>query len=138
MLSNYRCFVTSLIDLDFWGQPQSGYALSFNCKLSKCVLFFFSFVALLFFFFPFNVSLYDHIPGWRRRCVLLHGRYGHVSQLVFPPSAGRSAHSRLGFVANQQLLCLPWRVSLWKCSRKSSSDRERKYDGERSLASYCV
>lgn len=102
--------------------PKCAYLLTANCQ-NVC----FSLVALLFSFLPFNVSSLDHIPERRRRCVLLHGRHGHVSQLVLPPSAGRSAHSRLGFVANQQLLCLPRRVSLWKCRRESSSDREHEY-----------
>lgn len=136
MLSNYRCVVTLLIEpaaskaSSFKTSPKVqmhfSFFLSLYCK-------FFSFVALLYFFFLLNVSLYDHIPGRRRRCVLLHGRHGHVSQLVLPPSAGRSAHSRLGFVGNQQLFCLPRRVSLWKCNRESSSDREHE-DDERLFA----
>lgn len=81
----------------------------------------------VFVFPPINVSSYDQIPRRRRRCVLLHGRHGHVSQLVLPPSAGRSAHSRLGFVAHQQLLCLPRRVSLWKCSSRSSCEHEHEF-----------
>lgn len=52
---------------------------------------------LLCFFFYF----YKHIPGWRRRCVLLHGRHGHVSQSVIPSSSGWTTYSGLGFVAYQ-------------------------------------